>query len=70
MLSIEFVFEFSVWLQKVKLFLVFSDLIETKNKRAHGSVGKVFLMIKIGLGFIGSLVYSLVTLWWHYAQDR
>jgi hypothetical protein len=47
------------------VFLVFSDLIMTKNKNARGSVGKVFLMIKIGPGFMGSLVYSLIKVWWH-----
>jgi hypothetical protein len=59
------IFGFLVYLQKVKVFLVFSDLIMTKNKNARGSVGKVFLMIKIGPGFMGSLVYSLIKVWWH-----
>jgi hypothetical protein len=35
-----------------------------KIKRTHASIGKVFLIIKIG-GFMGSLVYSLIKLWWH-----
>jgi hypothetical protein len=47
------------------MFLVFSDLIKTKNKKTCGSVGKVFLTIKIGPGFMGSLVYSLIQVWWH-----
>jgi hypothetical protein len=47
------------------MFLVFSDLIKTKNKKTRGSVGKVFLTIKIGPGFMGSLVYSLIQVWWH-----
>jgi hypothetical protein len=45
------------------VFLVFSDLIKTKNKKACGSVGKVFLMIKIGPEFMGSLVYSPIKVW-------
>jgi hypothetical protein len=47
------------------MFLVFLDLIKTKNKKICGRVGKVFHMIKIGLGFMGSLVYSLIKVWWH-----
>jgi hypothetical protein len=31
----------------------------------HGSIGKVFLMIKIGPGFMGSLAYYLIKVWWH-----
>jgi hypothetical protein len=41
---------------------IFSYLINAENKRARASVGKVFLMIKIGPGFMGSLVYSLIKL--------
>jgi hypothetical protein len=54
-----------MWMQESKYVFVFSDLINTKNKSANKSVGKVFLMIKIGPGFMSSLVYSLITLWWH-----
>jgi hypothetical protein len=50
---------------KGKMFLVFSNLIKTKNKKTRGSVGKVFLIIKIRPGFMGSLVYSLIKVWWH-----
>jgi hypothetical protein len=35
------------------MFSVFSDLIKTKNKNTCGSVGKVFLMVKIGMGIHG-----------------
>jgi hypothetical protein len=42
-----------------KYVFVFLDLIDAKNKSANESVENVFLMIKIGPGFIGSLVYSL-----------
>jgi hypothetical protein len=48
----------------VKDIFVFSDLIITKNKRTRGSIVKVFLMVKIGSGFMGSLVYSLIKVWW------
>jgi hypothetical protein len=52
-------------MQESKCVFVFSDLIDAENKRRRGSVGNVFLMIKIGLVFMGSLVYSLIKLWWH-----
>jgi hypothetical protein len=52
-------------LQKVKDIFVFSDLIITKNKKTCGSIGKEFIMIKIGWGFMGSLENSLIKLWWH-----
>jgi hypothetical protein len=47
------------------MFLVFSDLIMTENKKTRGSIEKVFLMIKTGLEFMDSLVYSLIKVWWH-----
>jgi hypothetical protein len=59
------IFRLYMWMQESKYVFVFSDLICAENKRANRSVGKVFLMIKIGPGFIGSLVYSLIKLWWH-----
>jgi hypothetical protein len=37
----------------------------TENKKTYGSVGKVFRMIKIGPGFIGSLVYPLIKVSWY-----
>jgi hypothetical protein len=43
--------------QESKYVFVFSDLINAENKSANKSVGKVFLMIKIGPRFMGSLVY-------------
>jgi hypothetical protein len=46
------------------MFFVFLELINAKNKNASKSVGKVFLIIKIGLGFMDSFVYSLIKLWW------
>jgi hypothetical protein len=51
-------------MQWSKYVFVFSELISAENKSANKSIGKVFLMIKIGLGFMGSLVYSLIKLWW------
>jgi hypothetical protein len=51
--------------KKSKYVSVFSDLIKDEIKKTHASVGKVFLMIKIRTGFMGSLVYSLIKLWWH-----
>jgi hypothetical protein len=59
------IFRFYLWMQESKYFFVFSDLINAKNKSAHKSVGKVFLMIKIGPRLMGSLVYSLIKFWWH-----
>jgi hypothetical protein len=43
-------------MQESKYFFVFSDLINAENKSANRSVGKMFLMIKIGPEFMGSLV--------------
>jgi hypothetical protein len=37
-------------LQESKYVFVFSDLIDVENKCTSGSVGKVFLIIKIGAG--------------------
>jgi hypothetical protein len=51
-------------MQESKYVFVFSDLIDDENKSASKSVGNVFLMIKTRPGFMGSLVYSLIKLWW------
>jgi hypothetical protein len=59
------IFGFYMWRQESKFVFVFSDLINAENKSVNKRVGKVFLMIKIGPGFMGSLVYSLIKLWWH-----
>jgi hypothetical protein len=50
-------------MQESKYVIVFFNLMNAKNKMTRESVGKVFLMIKIGLCFIGSLVYSLINSW-------
>jgi hypothetical protein len=39
---------------------VFSKLIITKHKNCDKVNGKLFLMIKSGPGFMGSLVHSLI----------
>jgi hypothetical protein len=43
-----------------KSIFVFSNLISTENKNNNKVVGKLFLMIKSGPGFIGSLMHSLI----------
>jgi hypothetical protein len=39
---------------------VFSKLIMTKNENSDKVNGKVFFIIKSGLGFMGSLMHSLI----------
>jgi hypothetical protein len=39
---------------------VFSKLIMTENKDSDKVNGKLFLIIKSGLGFMGSLMHSLI----------
>jgi hypothetical protein len=39
---------------------VFSKLIITENKNSDKVNGKLFLMIKSGPGFMGSLMHSLI----------
>jgi hypothetical protein len=50
--------------KKVNMFLYFWNK-NAENKSVCKCVGKVFLMVKIGPGFMGSLAYSLVKLRWH-----
>jgi hypothetical protein len=50
------VFGFLVWFQESKYVFLFLDLINVENKSASKSVGKMFLLIKNGPGFVGSLV--------------
>jgi hypothetical protein len=52
-------------MQESKCVFVLSDLNDAENKSVFKCVENVFLMIKIGPGFMGSLVYSLIKLWWH-----
>jgi hypothetical protein len=42
---------------------VFSKLIITENKNSDKVNGKLFLMIKSGPGFMGSLMHSLINIW-------
>jgi hypothetical protein len=42
-----------------KVFCIIG-LINEENINDRNGVAKVFLMIKIGLGFMGSLVFSLI----------
>jgi hypothetical protein len=51
--------------QESKYVFLFSELIDAENKSVNKSVGKVFLIVKIGPEFMGSLVYSLIKLWCH-----
>jgi hypothetical protein len=43
-----------------KSIFVFSNLISTKNENNDKVVGNLFLMIKSGPGFMGSLMHSLI----------
>jgi hypothetical protein len=43
-----------------KSIFVFSNLISTKNENNDKVVGKLFLMIKNGPRFMGSLMHSLI----------
>jgi hypothetical protein len=52
-------------MQESKRVFVFLDLNNVENKSVCKCVEKVFLMIKIGPGLMGSFVYSLIKLWWH-----
>jgi hypothetical protein len=56
------IYGFHMWMQESNYVFVFSNLIDAENKSMHKSVGKVFIMIKIGPGFMGSLIYSLIKL--------
>jgi hypothetical protein len=43
-----------------KSIFVFSNLISTKTENNDKVVGKLFLMIESGPGFMGSLMHSLI----------
>ena len=53
------IFGFYMMNARCKSVFVFSDLIMAANKSGDKSVGKVFLMIKNGLGFMVSQMHSL-----------
>ena len=48
---------------KMKSIFVFSDLMMAENRKVVYGVGKVFLMIKNGLGFMVSQMHSLFIKW-------
>ena len=48
---------------KMRSIFVFSDLIMAENGKVVNVVGKVFLMIKNGLGFMVSQMHSLFIKW-------
>ena len=57
------IFGFYMMNARCKSVFVFSDLIMAANKSGDKSVGKVFLMIKNGLGFMVSQMHSLFIKW-------
>ena len=48
---------------------VFSDLMMAENRKVVYGVGKVFLMIKNGPGFMVSQMHSLFIMWWTIEQQ-
>jgi hypothetical protein len=50
------------WFESVvnKSIFVFSNLINTENEKNDKVIGKLFLMIKSGPRFMGSLMHSLI----------
>jgi hypothetical protein len=50
------------WFESVvnKSISVFSNLINTENENNDKVIGKLFLMIKSGTRFMGSLMHSLI----------
>ena len=57
------IFGFFMINARCKSVFVFSDLIMAANKSGDKSVGKVFLMIKNGPGFMVSQMHSLLITW-------
>jgi hypothetical protein len=57
--------DFGCVCKKLNMFLYFWNKMMLKIKLNVNSSEKVFLMVKIGPGFMDSLAYSLVKLWWH-----
>ena len=48
---------------KMKSIFIFSYLMMAENRKVEYGVGKVFLMIKNGLGFMVSQMHSLFIKW-------
>ena len=57
------IFGFFMMNARCKSVFVFSDLIMAANKSGDKIVGKVFLMIKNGPGFMVSQMHSLLITW-------
>ena len=57
------IFGFFIMNARCKSIFVFSDLIMAENVKWIKVVGKVFLMIKNGPGFMVSQMHSLLMVW-------
>ena len=57
------IFGFCIVNARCKSVFVFSDLIMAENGKVVKVVGKVFLMIKNGPGFMVSRMHSLLMVW-------
>ena len=57
------IFGFYIMNARCKSVLVFSDFIMAENGKVVNVVGKVFLMIKNGPGFMVSQMHSLFIKW-------
>ena len=57
------IFVFYMMNARCKSVFVFSDLMMAENIKVVYGVGKVFLMIKNGLGFMVSQMHSLFIKW-------
>ena len=57
------IFGFYMMNARCKSIFVFSDLMMAENRKVVYGVGKVFLMIKNGLGFMVSQMHSLFIKW-------
>ena len=61
---------FYMSMQEVKVFFLFSDFKMAECKRCLKVVGKVFLMIKNGPGFMVSHMHSLFNIVWQTSRHR
>jgi len=57
------IFGFYMMNERCKSIFVFSDLIMAENEKCVKVVGKLFLMIKNGPGFMVSQMHSLLITW-------
>jgi hypothetical protein len=51
--------------KKVNMFLYFRNKMMLKIKAYVNATERCFLWLKLDRGFMDSLAYSLVKLWWH-----